>query len=80
MKNVLKSKRFWFELYIEKMNGLSPLKKLNQGYSFVEDSLGKTINDIDMIEINDIVKIHVINGNLDAKIVNKEKIRRNLGG
>lgn len=76
MKNVIQNKRFLFELYIEKMNGLSPLNKLNQGYSFVADSDGKAIYDIDKVEIDELVKIHVLNGNLDARIINKEKVRR----
>ena len=41
MEEILQQKRHQFALYVEKMKGLSPLEKLNQGYAYVEDKKGR---------------------------------------
>lgn len=68
MKNMIKSKRYQLEIYIEKMNGLSPIHKLNQGYAYVADDSGNTVNDINKVAKGDSLTIHVANGVILADV------------
>ena len=76
MKNNLREKRFLLQMYIEKLNGLSPLKKLNQGYSFVVDSSGKAVASIEGIKESDELKIHVTDGEIRVKVKETKGIIR----
>ena len=76
MKNNLREKRFLLQMYIEKLNGLSPLKKLNQGYSFVADTKGRAITSIEKVNIEDELTIHVTDGEIKTKVVEKKGIIR----
>ena len=44
-----KEKRHRLSLYLEQFNGLSPLRKLNQGYSYVSDSGGKSVTSVSQV-------------------------------
>ena len=68
MKNNLREKRFFLQMYIEKLEGLSPVKKLNQGYSFVSDEEGKTVRSIQDVEAKDVLIIHVTDGEIKARV------------
>ena len=76
MKNNLREKRFLLQMYIEKLNGLSPLKKLNQGYSFVADDLGKAVTSIEGIKEKDELTIHVTDGEIKAIVKEMKGIIR----
>lgn len=68
MNHVIKSKRYELEIYMEKMNGLSPINKLNQGYAYVADNNGNTVNDISKISQGDQLKINIANGVILAEV------------
>lgn len=55
-------------IYIEKMNGLSPLKKLNQGYSYVADRTGGAVRSIAQVKPGDELLIYVSDGIVDAQV------------
>lgn len=76
MKRILLHKRHQLELYIEQMKGLSPLNKLNQGFSYVSDENGRTVTDIEQVETEDLLTIQLQNGELKTKVIAKKKIRR----
>lgn len=78
MQNILQTKKHTLALYIEKLKGLSPLEKLNQGFSYVADASGRTVTDIDSVQVDDVLQIHVKNGCLRAKVTEKEAIDRQL--
>lgn len=78
MQDKLQGKRHQLELYIEQLRGLSPLDKLQQGFSYVADEKQNTINDIHKVAIDDLVTIHVKNGMLKAKVVEKTAIERGV--
>ena len=75
MQSVLLKKRHRLEVYIERLKGLSPLDKLNQGFSYVSDEHGRTVTDIDRVEIGSVLDIHVTNGRLKVKTLDKESIK-----
>ena len=73
MENKLIANRHELELYIEKLKGLSPLEKLNQGFSYVSDTEGRVIKDVDNVSLHQTLKIQVINGELTAEVTGKER-------
>lgn len=75
MKNRITKDRHRLAIYIEKIKGLSPLDKLNQGYSYVSDENGKTVTDVDKISSGDRLQIYVKNGRIDAAVMETHKSR-----
>lgn len=71
MKNIIVNKRHRLALYIEKLKGLSPLDKLNQGYSFVSDKEGRTVTDINRVNVGEPLQIFVKNGRIEADVTAK---------
>lgn len=72
----ISSKKHSFNIYVEKLKGLSPLDKLSQGYSFVADNNGKTVNSIEKINVGDDVNIFVTDGEITATVKEKKHIDR----
>lgn len=69
MQRYLMGRRYLLELYVERLKGLSPLDKLKQGFSHVEDEAGKTVSDISRVHPGDLLTIYMKNGKADAKVV-----------
>lgn len=64
------------ELFIEKLNGLSPLRRLSRGYAYVEDDKGSCLTSVSQVKAGDSVKIHVTDGHIRALVQEKETIER----
>ena len=77
MKNRITVSRHRLAIYIEKIKGLSPLDKLNQGYSYVSDEEGKVVTDIGRISPGDTLQIYVKDGRIEAEV--REKYRMDFG-
>ena len=75
LKSLEKSKHR-LHLLIESMKGLSPLGKMNQGYSYVEMKGQKQIKSISQVQEKDVLKIYVTDGTIEAEVlhVTKENI------
>lgn len=76
MSRIVERKKHRLSIYIERMKGLSPLDKLNQGMAFVSDKNGKCINQIGQVEVGDTVQIHLKDGVIHGVAKNLEKINR----
>ena len=72
MKKQIMAGRHRLAIYIEKLKGLSPLDKLNQGYAYVSDEAGKTVTDVNKISVGDKLSVYVKNGRLEACVTGKE--------
>lgn len=72
MESILKRKRHELALYIEKMKGLSPLEKLNSGFSYMEDAQGKNIRSVTQVAVGDAITVRVKDGNISACVTNTE--------
>lgn len=66
MEEKLKEARHRLALYIQAMKGLSPLDKLNQGYSYVEKE-GKAITSVQDVKEGDLLEICVSDGKITAR-------------
>ena len=78
MQSILNGKRHELALYIEKMNGLSPLKKLNSGFSYVEDTEGKNIRSVEQVKEGQALTIRVKDGSIGASVTKVQGIDRAL--
>ncbi len=53
---------------------MSPLDKLKQGFSYVSDEEGRTVASIRRVETGKILKVHVRDGIITAKTLDKESM------
>lgn len=74
MARRLSEKRHTLALYIEKMKGLSPLEKLNQGYAYAADKQGRTVFRIEQVKPEDELQVYVKNGVIHTKVLNSEEL------
>lgn len=56
-------------LSAEKMKGLSPLEKLNQGFSFVQDENGRNIKSIRQVRQGERLTVYVTDGKIETEVI-----------
>lgn len=79
MEQLLQKKRHALQLYIERMKGLSPLEKLNQGYAYVEKD-GRAVKEIAQVSRQDLLTVHVSDGQILARVEKTKKGGDSYGG
>lgn len=83
MNSVLEESRHKLAIYIEKMKGLSPLQKLNQGYAYVTDKSGQTVRSIKDTKQGEVLDVYVTDGRVRTQVMDicKEEydVRREEG-
>lgn len=57
-----KEARHRLAIQIEKLNGLSPVRKLNQGFAYVEEADGGVVKSIRQVEKGDELTVYVTDG------------------
>lgn len=62
MKDRVKEARHRLAIQIEKLNGLSPVRKLNQGFAYVEEADGSVVKSIRQVEKSDELTVYVTDG------------------
>ncbi len=67
MDAALRDSRQTLALYMERMKGLSPIGKLNSGFSYVADSDGKNVKSIRQVKVGDPLTIHMSDGSVQAR-------------
>ena len=75
MQSILRKKRYDLQLYIERLKGLSPLEKLNSGFSYVEDESGKNIRSVSQIKEGQALTIQVSDGSIRTQVTGVEERR-----
>ena len=78
MQNKLSDRKHSLNLYIERLHGLSPLLKLQQGYSYTEGPNGKAVTGIDEVAEGERLRIHVTDGVYTAVVEGREKIKKRI--
>ncbi len=68
MERKLNAAKQQLAIRIEQMKGLSPLAKLNQGFSYVTSETGKVVKSVEHVSANDCLKIYVTDGIVKAKV------------
>ncbi len=72
MESVLNHKRHTLALYIEKMKGLSPLEKLNSGFSYLENKKGQNIRSVTQVLEGEKVTVRMKDGTILAEVLEKQ--------
>ena len=62
MRDRVKEARHRLAIQIEKLNGLSPFRKLNQGFAYVEEADGGVVKSIRQVEKGDELTVYVTDG------------------
>ena len=76
MEGKLKENRHRLSLYVERFTGLSPLRKLNQGFSYVADQEKRTLTSVKQVKNGDTIYISVTDGTIEAKVDSIKKEER----
>ena len=76
MEGKLAENRHRLSLYVERFTGLSPLRKLNQGFSYVADQEKRTLTSVKQVKNGDTIYISVTDGTIEAKVNSIKKEER----
>ncbi len=60
--------RHKLEMYANRLDGLSPAKKLSSGFSYVADASGNNIKDVSQVSKDDKLKIYLHKGTIEATV------------
>nr|WP_300830483.1 exodeoxyribonuclease VII large subunit [uncultured Acetatifactor sp.] len=69
MRRLLERHQLKLAVYIERMRGLSPLEKLNSGYSYVEDGAGHNVRSVRQVREGQEIMVRVKDGGIRAKVL-----------
>ncbi|MHB8131288.1 MAG: exodeoxyribonuclease VII large subunit [Mobilitalea sp.] len=72
----LREKRHRLELYIAKMEGLSPLSKLSKGYALVVGEDNKPVQSIQKVAKNEILTISLLDGDIKTRVESFSEMQR----
>ena len=76
MKDKLEDRKNRLALLAERLHGLSPLLKLQQGYSYTEGQDGRAVTRIDQAAEGEKLKIHVTDGMYTAVVESRTRLKR----
>ncbi|WP_313134530.1 exodeoxyribonuclease VII large subunit [Anaerocolumna sp.] len=82
MEMIVTKKRHQLEICAEKLEGLSPLKKLTKGYSLVVNSNNEVMNRLEKAKVGEMLQISVTDGDVMARVeelIKKERGNENPG-
>lgn len=77
MNQRLKDSRHKLELYISRLEGLSPLSKLSKGYALVVDENLKPVQSIKKVSKNELLTVSLLDGDIKARV--EELCEKNRG-
>lgn len=76
MNRRLKEAHHRLEVYITKLEGLSPLGKLKKGYALVRAEDGRTIQSVNNVNKEDLLRISLLDGEIVSRVTDTEYIIR----
>ena len=71
MRTRIVNERHMFDLRIERLEAVSPLKRLSSGYAFVEKEGGAPVRSINEVETGDEVILNLKDGKIVSKVEEK---------
>lgn len=72
MEQILKGKRHELALLSGRLEGMSPVKKLSQGFSYVADESGHAVTDASAVSVGQQLTVHLLKGRLQAEVTEVE--------
>ena len=76
MQMLLEENKHRLAIYTEQIDGLSPLKKLSQGYSYTELADGENVRSVQQVKDGQEISVYVTDGKIKARIVEVEDGRK----
>ena len=76
LKERIQQARYALSIRIEKLKGLSPLQKLNQGFSYVTDKTGQALTSVEQAVPGETLTVYVMDGKIRAAIEETAKEER----
>ena len=73
MRDRVKEARHRLAIQIEKLNGLSPVRKLNQGFAYVEEADGGVVKSIRQVEKGDELTVYVTDRHIRTSVKAEQK-------
>lgn len=73
MDEDLKKNRYRLNIIYSNLDGLSPLKKLSGGFSYIRDEEGRAIKSVDELSKNEIIEAEFMDGHIKAQVIEIEK-------
>ncbi len=74
MQGIFTDKKHYVAILSERMERVSPLRKLSSGYAYVTGSDGKAITAVTQVQCGDEVTIHVLDGRIKAEVKKIENV------
>lgn len=78
MRQILDKRTHQLKIYVEKMKGLSPLTKLEHGFSYMENERGKNIRSVEHVGKGEMLSVFVTDGRIQAEV--KDVIKEDIHG
>ena len=76
MQSLIKNKRHLLDIKIERLEALSPLKRLSSGYAFVEGADGLPLSEIGRVRKGDDITLYFKDGTAGARVTEVRKQKR----
>ena len=73
IQEILQKKRHQLEMYAARLDGCSPLKKLQGSYAFMSKSDGKPIRSVDDVQVDEQIEAQLLDGKITARVCGTEK-------
>lgn len=70
---MLQEKKYTFRHLCTRLEDLSPLKRLNAGFSYVETEEGKALSSVKAVRTGDLLRIHVKDGSIQTQVLQAER-------
>ena len=65
---IINKKKYQLQIQIERLSGLSPLQKLQQGYSYSVNSDGRNVRSVSQVKPDEILEIYVTDGKIMTRV------------
>lgn len=72
MQRALQNAKYRLQLYAQRMEAASPLKKLREGYALVTDASGKTVHEFEQIREGQKLTLHMLDGVVMTRVEEKQ--------
>ncbi|MDD7219431.1 MAG: exodeoxyribonuclease VII large subunit [Clostridia bacterium] len=68
MREKIQENRHRLSVYLERFTGLSPLRKLNQGFGYVENAQRKTVTSVKQVKTGDTIYVSLTDGTIETEV------------
>ena len=75
MTDAVKGSREHLKVLSERLAGLSPLKRISEGYAFVADESGRAVASIENVKEGQRIRVNVSDGAISARVEGTEQLK-----